>query len=75
MSNITFIRVVQPAWRMADSPDTHVVGESAPGEVLWRAFLTDEQYHRFMRKWHEAGDASEAIKAIHQAAEQQEAAI
>ena len=44
--------------------DTRLVCETATEEILWTAFLTPEQYQRYMRKWAASGDPSEALKAI-----------
>jgi hypothetical protein len=34
------------------------------GRVLWTAFLTIEEYRRYIRKWAESGDPCEAAEAI-----------
>jgi hypothetical protein len=33
---------------------THLVCENVAGEVLWEAFLTLEEYRRYIRKWCES---------------------
>jgi hypothetical protein len=45
---------------------THLVCENREtGEVLWEAFLTIEEYLRYIRKWCETGgDPHEALEAI-----------
>jgi hypothetical protein len=44
---------------------THLVCENREtGEVLWEAFLTLEEYLRYIRKWCETGDGREALEAI-----------
>ena len=42
---------------------TTLVCKTATG-VLWTAFLTTEEYHRYIRKWVESGDPCEAFAAI-----------
>ena len=44
---------------------THLVCEDREtGKVLWEAFLTLEEYRRYIRRWCESGDPNEALKAI-----------
>jgi hypothetical protein len=43
---------------------TLVCEDRETGEVLWTAFLTTQEYLRYIRKWCETGDPSAALEAI-----------